>query len=161
MAASNLGKKELANVCLVFSDLKATYEHGSKFLQSTFKDLENEASRLAKSIEPVALNTDEVYDILRKRLFESVPNANNSDVKEIASEFQNSLASAVKSGLMLCRPDEIFNGIRECYLFHHSIKNLYARFKENEGFQQTRGLIGLMRQIVRNFTRVTPLNVLT
>ena len=33
--------------------------------------------------------------------------------------------------------------------FHPSIKDLYARFKENEGFQQTRGLIRLMRLIVR------------
>ena len=146
-----LGKKELANVCLVFSDLKATYEHGSKILQSTFKDLEHEANRTAKSIEPVALNTAEVYDILRKRLFESVPRENDSDVKEIASAFKDSIASAVKSGLTLYRPDEIFNGIRECYPFHPSIKDLYARFKENESFQQTRGLIRLMRQIVRKF----------
>ena len=33
----------------------------------------------------------------------------------------------------------------ESYPFHPSIRDLYARFKENPGFQQTRGLIRLMR----------------
>ena len=45
-------------------------------------------------------------------------------------------------------PDQIFIGIKDSYPFHPSIRNLYARFKENEGFQQTRGLIRLMRRIV-------------
>jgi predicted AAA+ superfamily ATPase len=67
---SALGKEQLANVCLVFSDLKATYESGSELLQSSFKDLEAEASRIAIEIAPVALNSDEVYSILQKRLFE-------------------------------------------------------------------------------------------
>ncbi len=58
---SALGKEQLANVCLVFSDLKATYESGSALLQSSFKELENEANRIALNIEPVALNSDEIY----------------------------------------------------------------------------------------------------
>jgi len=41
-----LGKEELSNVCLVISDLKATYESGSELLQSTFKELEDEITRL-------------------------------------------------------------------------------------------------------------------
>jgi hypothetical protein len=44
-AISNLftaiGKGQLSNVCLVFSDLKATYESGSQLLSSSFKELEN------------------------------------------------------------------------------------------------------------------------
>ena len=44
-ALSNLftaiGKGQLANVCLVFSDLRATYEVGSQLLSTSFKDLEN------------------------------------------------------------------------------------------------------------------------
>lgn len=45
----------------------------------------------------------------------------------------------------------MFSGITDSYPFHPSIKDLYARFKENQNFQQTRGLIKLMRQIVRRF----------
>ena len=38
----------------------------------------------------------------------------------------------------------------ESYPFHFGLRDLYARFKENPGFQQTRGLIRLMRMVVSN-----------
>ncbi len=148
---SALGKAQLANVCLVFSDLKATYESGSALLQSSFKELENEAGRIALNIEPVALNSDEIYDILKKRLFESFPSAESLDVIEVAKGFKEAVARAGKSGLTSYSADKVFVGIRDSYPFHPSIKDLYARFKENQGFQQTRGLIRLMRQIIRQF----------
>lgn len=154
-ALSNLftaiGKKQLSNVCLVFSDLKATYESGSELLQSSFKELENEANRTAINIEPVALNSDEIYDILKKRLFESYLSPNSPEVNDIAIEYKEALSRAGKSGLTNYAGEKIFLGIRDSYPFHPSIKELYARFKENPNFQQTRGLIKLMRQIVRQF----------
>lgn len=146
-----LGKKQLANVCLVFSDLKATYESGSELLQSSFKELENEANRSAINIEPVALNSDEIYDILKKRLFESFPAPTSTVVNEIAIEYKDALNRAGKSGLTNYTGEKAFLGIKDSYPFHPSIKDLYARFKENPNFQQTRGLIKLMRQIVRQF----------
>jgi predicted AAA+ superfamily ATPase len=76
-ALSNLlvavGKGELANVCVVISDLKATYEGGSAQLNKALEDLENELGRGALTLEPVGLNTDAIYHILRKRLFETLP----------------------------------------------------------------------------------------
>ena len=57
---SALGKEQLKNVCLVFSDLKAAYESGSELLQSSFRELEQEANRIAIEIAPVALNSEEV-----------------------------------------------------------------------------------------------------
>jgi hypothetical protein len=146
-----IGKGQLANVCLVFSDLRATYESGSQLLSSSFKDLENEANRVALNLEPVALNTDEVYDILRKRLFEQYPSSGSSAVNEIAVAYKEALVGARKSGLTGLTGDSVYLGIKDSYPFHPSIKELYARFKENPGFQQTRGLIKLMRQVVRGF----------
>jgi hypothetical protein len=154
-ALSNLftaiGKGQLANVCLVFSDLRATYESGSQLLTTSFKELENEANRTALNLEPVALNTDEVYDILRKRLFEECPAINSSAVNDIAIAYKDALINAGKSGLTGYTSDAVYLGIKDSYPFHPSIKEIYARFKENQGFQQTRGLIKLMRQVVRNF----------
>ena len=154
-ALSNLftaiGKGQLANVCLIFSDLRATYEMGSQLLSTSFKELENEASRTALNLEPVALNTDEVYDILRKRLFTECPSSGSQAVNEIAVAYKAALASAGKSGLTGYTGDSVYLGIKDSYPFHPSIKELYARFKENPGFQQTRGLIKLMRQVVRGF----------
>lgn len=148
---SALGKEELSNVCLVFSDLRASYEMASGMIQSTFKDLENEANRVAINITPVELNSDEIYDILRKRLFETVPGRDEQDVKDIAEGYRKALEAANKSGLTSYQSSTLYTGIRDCYPFHPSIKDLYARFKENTNFQQTRGLIRLMRQIVRQF----------
>ncbi|MGB4439764.1 MAG: DUF499 domain-containing protein, partial [Sedimentibacter sp.] len=148
---SALGKEQLSNVCLVFSDLKATYESGSQMLQSSFKELENEANRSAINIEPVALNSDEIYDILKKRLFEGYPSSNDYSVNEVAVSYKDALSKANKSGLTNYSGEKLFVGIKDSYPFHPSIKDLYARFKENQNFQQTRGLIRLMRQIIRQF----------
>ena len=148
---SALGKEELSNCCLVFSDLKATYESASSLLQSSFKELENEANRIARNIEPVALNSDEIYDILRARLFEKLPDEKSIDVHSIAMAHKTAVAKAVQAGLTSQSPDNRFAGVKDSYPFHPSIKELYANFKENPNFQQTRGLIRLMRQIVRQF----------
>ena len=146
-----IGKAQLANVCLVISDLRATYESGSQLLASSFLELESELSRVSTNLEPVALNTDEVFDILRTRLFERVAAANSPEVNAIAIAYKDALTSAGKSGLTGYTGDAVYLGIRDSYPFHPSIKDLYARFKENPGFQQTRGLIRLMRQVVRGF----------
>ncbi len=141
-----LGKEELSNVCLVVSDLKATYESGSELLQSAFKDLENEINRSALNIEPVASASDEVYYILRKRLFKKLPS--EDEIIDIANAYKQAVAEAKQMGYTNMSPDQIFLGVRDSYPFHPSIRDLYARFKENAGFQQTRGLIRLMRLIV-------------
>lgn len=147
-----LGKEQLANVCLVFSDLKAAYESGSELLQSSFRELEAESSRIAIEVTPVALNSDEIYHILQKRLFEDVSGFEYSmNINDVAIAYKSSVDKSKKLGLTNYTPETVFKGIKDSYPFHPSIKDLYARFKENQNFQQTRGLIRLMRQIVRQF----------
>lgn len=143
---SALGKEQLSNVCLVISDLKATYESGSELLQSTFKELENEVNRSALNVEPVGSSSDEVYYILKKRLFEELPDEN--EVNKVAIAYKDAVNEAKQMGLTNISADKIYTSAKDSYPFHPSIKDLYARFKENPGFQQTRGLIRLMRQIV-------------
>lgn len=143
---SALGKEQLSNVCLVISDLKATYESGSELLQSTFKELENEVNRSALNVEPVGSASDEVYHILKKRLFEELPE--DSEINNIAIAYKEAVNEAKQMGLTNVSSDKLYTATKDSYPFHPSIKDLYARFKENPGFQQTRGLIRLMRQIV-------------
>ena len=147
-----LGKEQLANVCLVFSDLKAAYESGSELLQSSFRELEAEANRIAIEVTPVALNSDEIYHILQKRLFEDTSGFEYSvNINDVAMAYKSSVETSKKLGFTNYTPETVFKGIKDSYPFHPSIKDLYARFKENQNFQQTRGLIKLMRQIVRQF----------
>lgn len=151
-ALSNLfnavNKEELHNVCIVVSDLQATYEEGSKILQQSFKDLDNEIGRSAINIEPVGANTDDLYNILRTRLFEEV--GSYEDVLEIIEGYKKALNEARQMQYTNYTVDELSIGIKNSYPFHPSIRDLFARFKENPGFQQTRGYIRLTRLMVKD-----------
>jgi hypothetical protein len=152
-ALSNLmvavNKEELANVCVVISDLKATYEGGAQQISQALKNLENEVGRTALNLEPVGLNTDEVYHILRKRIFDELPD--DKVILEVARAYAQSLRDARQMDITNVSPEKFVQQIRESYPFHPAIRDLYARFRENPGFQQTRGLIRLMRLVVARF----------
>lgn len=143
-----LGKAELSNVCLVISDLRANYESGTELLEKSFKNLESEIARSSINIEPVGTTSDDLYYILRKRLFENYPN--DKEIIEIASAYKEAVKEAKQMGYTNISPDQIFLGIKDSYPFHPSIKDLFSRFKENQGFQQTRGFIRLTRVMVKN-----------
>lgn len=143
-----LGKVELHNVCLVISDLQATYETGSGLIQKSFKNLENEIGRSSINIEPVGTTSDDLYHILRKRLFEVT--ATEDEKHEIAMGYKDAVKEAKQMNATNLSPEQIYTGIRDAYPFHPSIKDLFARFKENPGFQQTRGFIRLTRIMVKN-----------
>jgi hypothetical protein len=51
-------------------------------------------------------------------------------------------------GITEISPDQLKADIVNAYPFHPATRDLYARFKENRGFQQTRALIRIMRIIV-------------
>jgi hypothetical protein len=141
-----VARDELANVCVVISDLKATYEGGSQQINRTLENLKGEVGRAAMTLEPVALNTDELYHILRKRLFERIPD--ESEILEVARAYAKAVSDAKQMDITNASPDKFITQLKESYPFHFAIRDLYARFRENPGFQQTRGLIRLMRVVV-------------
>ncbi|MBN8209372.1 DUF499 domain-containing protein [Bacillus sp. NTK071] len=143
-----LGKSELHNVCLVISDLQATYEMGSSYIQKSFKNLENEIGRSSINIEPVGTTSDDLYHILRKRLFTSI--ASETEIQEVAQGYKEAVKESKQMSHTNYSPEQIFTGIKDSYPFHPSIKDLFARFKENQGFQQTRGFIRLTRIMVKH-----------
>jgi hypothetical protein len=138
--------KHLEQCVIVFSDLANTaYKIGSVALEAIF-DTEEEVNRYAKIIEPVQINTDEFYQVLRKRLFENDPDQN--EVKNVVDNLRDCLDRAAKMGLTQHDPSTFAEAFLASYPFHPGIRDLYARFKENQGFQQTRALIRMMRIIV-------------
>lgn len=142
-----LNKEELYNVCLIVSDLDATYQQGSQVIRGIFDNLSNEINRSSTNIEPVSANTDDLYNILRTRLFTNI--AIESEIDDIALAYQASVKEASDMRLTDENPSEIARGVRSSYPFHPSIRDLFARFKENPGFQQTRGFIRLSRVMVK------------
>lgn len=151
-ALSNLlvaiGRPGCEHVALVITDLAAAYERGSAQISEVLRDFENETRRSAMTLEPVRLNSDELYHILRKRLFKSLPSEER--ISEVAQAYADALRKARQMNMTNETPEEMASRILEAYPFHPGIRDLYARFRENPGFQQTRGLIRLMRLVAAN-----------
>ena len=132
-----LNKPELSNVCVVISDLKATYQGGSESINSALRDLQNETHRGAMQLTPVALNSDDIFHILRKRLFETLPD-DPKIIEAIAAAYAQSVKDARAMDLTSANPDDYRRELVVSYPFHFSLRDLYARFRENPGYQQTR-----------------------
>lgn len=142
---------DMDNVCLVLSDLAGTnFSVGQSSLQAAFnraiQGITSESKRIAVPITPVNPNGDELYHILRKRLFETV--APEDEVQRIAEEYREALREAQKMGLTTTVPESLYTRIVDSYPFHPDLRELVGKFKENEGFQQTRGVIRLMQMVV-------------
>ena len=150
-----VGDNKLENVVLVITDLSgASYQQGQGKIDdmlrrvedmAALKDLGNEAIRLSMPIDPVRINTNEFYDILRTRLFAEIPG--EADISEIAQGYAQALKAAKLMDITSASPEQFAADIESSYPFHPAIRDLYARFKENQGFQQTRALIRIMRVI--------------
>lgn len=140
------GKK--ANVCIVVTDLGATYDQGSKLIGKSLEDARQELGRQERNITPVDLTGNEVYDILRKRLFKNMPDI--SVIHDVAEHFGRSLEEATKAKVANRGAEAIADEIVDTYPFHPRLKNLVALFKENEKFKQTRGLIELISRLLKS-----------
>lgn len=138
---------KLPNACVVLTDLRASaYNEGSAALNAALQNLESEANRLVTRIDPVRLNSDELYHILRTRLFERVADADA--VEDVAAAYGRAVADANAMGVTALTEAQERAAVRNSYPFHPGIQDLFARFKENPRFQQTRALIRIMRAVV-------------
>jgi predicted AAA+ superfamily ATPase len=74
-ALSNLlsAALKLKSCCIVISNLAGTYAGATKQLSQAIYNMQQETNRQAKAIVPVELASQEIYEILRKRLFRKLP----------------------------------------------------------------------------------------
>jgi hypothetical protein len=140
------GKK--ANVCVVISDLFAAYQSGGALINRALDNARQELGRQERNITPVDLAANEIYDILRKRLFKSLPD--QAEIDDIADAYGKRLEEASKSKVANRGAEAIADEIAATYPFHPRLKNVIALFKENEQFKQTRGLIELVSRLLRS-----------
>jgi predicted AAA+ superfamily ATPase len=142
---------DMDNVCLVLSDLAGTnFTVGQSSLDAAFnravQGISSESRRIAVPITPVNPNGDELYHILRKRLFETV--ASKSEIEKTAGAYRDALHEANNMNLTTTSPEALYERVVDSYPFHPDLRELVGKFKENDGFQQTRGVIRLMQMIV-------------
>lgn len=140
-----VAEDELPQVCVVLTDLVGTYAEASDQIKQVLDQLQDEAQRHAMDLTPVRINTDEFYQIIRKRLFRELPK--EQDITEIAQGYAKAIREAKQMDITAQSPEQFAQLIQTSYPFHPAIKDLYARFRQNPGFQQTRALIRLMRII--------------
>jgi hypothetical protein len=140
------GKKK--NVCVIVSDLAAAYDTGTKLINRALEDARAELGRQERTITPVDLAANEIYDILRKRLFSALPD--KTEIEDIADAYGRKLEEAAKAKTTARGAEAIADEIVATYPFHPRLKNVIALFKENEQFKQTRGLIELVSRLLRS-----------
>lgn len=112
---------EMDNVCVVISDLAGTnYQGGQQNLEAAFdraiQTITAEAGRVAIPITPVNPSGDELYYILKKRLFQEIPDESN--IKPIASAYREALREAHNMGLTAASPESMYARVLESYPFH-------------------------------------------
>ena len=149
--------KECRRCVIVVADLQKDWEQGgealsqiilsSESLSGDIRSVNNEISKGAQTIVPVNNTSDELYAILRKRIFENI-DASEEDVKLIANAYYEALKNAES---VIDRPIvAIREEILASYPFHFSVKHLIGQFNDNPGFQKTRDVIKLLATIVRS-----------
>ena len=134
---------------VVVASLDAAYDEARRILGGMLADIKKEISRGARSITPVDLSTDEIYDILRKRLFTNLPEADSPQLDRVAQAYLAAYQEGVKGKALQKSAEQMADEIVGSYPFHPSYKDILSLFKENEKFRQTRGLIQFTANLMR------------
>ncbi len=149
-ALSNLlaAALKLKRCCIVLSNLSGSYEGATQQLRQAIRNFQQEANRQARAITPVELASQEIYDILRKRLFKKLPPPPVID--SVASAYAGVISEAVKSKSVAKSAELISEEIHGSYPFHPSVKHVVALFRENESYRQTRGLMQFVSKMIKS-----------
>ena len=149
-ALSNLlsAAMKLPKTAIVVSNLTGSYQSATQALAKAIKDISEETKRQARSITPVDLNTNEIYEILRKRMFSKLPD--QSEIEKIADAYGDAINEAVRSKTIAKSPEQIADEVIGSYPFHPSVKHIIALFKENENYRQTRGLMQFVSKMLKS-----------
>ena len=140
---------ELPSCCIVIANLSGSYGNQTQALKEAISNLEQEARRQAVTITPVQLAGNEIYEILKKRLIDELPD--ERVISDVAEEYAQQVKKAEDGGYITATSiEQITEQVRETYPFHPSFKHLVALFKENEGFRQTRGLMQFTARLLKS-----------
>jgi len=149
--------KECRRCVIVIADLQKDWEQGAEELSrimrtndtlgGTMNSVNNEMSKGAQTIAPVDNSKDELYAILRRRLFKTQA----ASPKDIAAVAEAYVAELKNASAIIERPTtKVREEILVSYPFHFATKKLIGNFNANPGFQKTRDVIRLMATIVRS-----------
>ncbi|WP_045217121.1 anti-phage-associated DUF499 domain-containing protein [Desulfonatronovibrio magnus] len=150
-ALSNLfmAAMELPRCCIVLANLTDTYRDQVKEIRRLVADVHREVRRQARIITPVSMEGNEIYEILKKRLFADLPSI--QDIDEVAEAYADQIKAAEDSGYLTARSlEQVAEEVRSTYPFHPSFKHLVALFRDNPDFRETRGLLQFAARAIRS-----------
>lgn len=140
---------ELPACAVVIANLSGSYKAQTRVLTDAISNLQQETQRQAITITPVQLAGNEIYEILKKRLINEMPD--DRVITDVAEEYAQQIKKAEDGGYITAASiEQITEQVRETYPFHPSFKHLVALFKENEGFRQTRGLMQFTARLLKS-----------
>jgi hypothetical protein len=140
---------ELPHCGIVIANLSGSYTAQTRKLAEAISNLQQETRRQSMTITPVQLAGNEIYEILKKRLIDELPD--ERVIAEVAEEYAQQVKRAEDGGYIIAASlERIAEQVRETYPFHPSFKHLVALFKENEGFRQTRGLMQFTARLLKS-----------
>lgn len=112
---------KLPNVCVAMTDLRGTsYGLGSNAVNEALVNLERETQRSVTRIDPVQLASNELYHILRTRLFEALPDG--AGIEAVVAAYAEAIADANKVDLTKESAAQMHQSIMASYLFHPAIR---------------------------------------
>lgn len=116
--------------------------------QEIFMMLEKRFQRLGADVKPVS--DEEICDVVRSRLFESIDGSNGSEYpKKVAKVYQEMYSSHENELPNESSKATYREQIERAYPFHPIlIDTLYTRWGSNPSFQRTRGVLRLLASIV-------------
>lgn len=116
--------------------------------QEAFVTLEKRFQRLGADVKPVA--DEEIYDVVRARLFESIAPESEPDYpKKVAQVYQGMYAAHAGEVPSEAARNTYREQLQRAYPFHPLlIDALYTRWGSHPDFQRTRGVLRLLASIV-------------
>ena len=116
--------------------------------QEAFVTLEKRFQRLGADVKPVA--DDEIYEVVRARLFDSIIPKNDPDyLRKVAHNYQTMYATHSGEVASEASKNSYREQIERAYPFHPLVIDaLYTRWGSHPDFQRTRGVLRLLASVV-------------
>ena len=139
--------KAVPNALLVASIPSSDIEVGGEKGRTALERLRNTFGRVSNSWKPAS--ADEGFEIVRRRLFEALPNESHAArdaVVRAFSEFYRKEASEFPSE---CREAEYKRRLEAAYPIHPELfDRLYEEWSRLDTFQRTRGVLRFMASVI-------------
>lgn len=127
----------------------AKIEIGGEGGQIALDSLKNTFIRLARPWKPA--NSQESYEIIRRRLFEPLTGEQHAYRDAVIAEFNKLYKSNSNEFPAECKESSYRTKMESCYPIHPELfERLYNDWSTLEKFQQTRGVLRLMASVIHS-----------